>query len=394
MNKFGIRKKKITIGLLVAGLSVGMSGCSLPDSLFTDSGTDVIEEVDYTQYLDFTALEKDPQQENSSWNGYDIYVLDYGTFETSIAGIKASLEVIEISPVRVEQVTGTMRLTELLVARNTYLEKGDVIARVTVETDAIALEELERKLLRLEENLAEYKADYAERYAKALEECSVYLLPGKADRLKMEQMQRDYEWALAGYEKQVADCKKNIEEMKNMTATEELLAPEAGYVLEVSKLQVGQQLYSGDLLCNIAPTSKMMLQFSDESQHYGYGMDLVLLVGDRRTQKSYQVKAASALGKSLSGSWDRSTTQIIGDYDIAELMSKGPYTVTGTTNVMENVLLLPVQSVTVDGDKYYVTVVNSDNTLEKKQFIPGGKNTQYYWVFDGLQPGMKIILEN
>jgi len=394
LSKRKIWKKEYAFCLLLGYLTLGLTGCSMPDTLFTDSGTDVIEDVDYSQYLDFTALEKTPEEETSSWNGYDIQVLNYGTFETNITGMKASMEVIEISPVRVELATGTMRLVELLVTRNSYLEKGDVIARVSVETDAIALEELERKLLRVEESLAEYKADYAERYAKALEECSVYLLPGKVDRLGMEQMQREYEWSVSGYEKQIADYKERIRELKNITATEELVATESGYILEVPKLQVGQELRNGDLLCNIAPTSKMMLRFADESQHYGYGMDLLLLVGDKRTQRSYQVEAISALGKSLSSSWNQSTTKITGEYDIAELISKGPYTITGTTNVMKNVLLVPVKAVTEEGEKYYVTVLNSDNTLVKTQFIPGGKNTQYYWVFDGLKPGMKIILEN
>ncbi len=394
MSKRIMGKKECALGLMIGYFSLGLTGCNVPDNLFTDSGTNVIEEVDYSQYLDFSVLEKATEEEVASWNGYDIQVLSYGTFETAITGMKANLEVIEVSPIRVELTTGTMRLVELLVTRHSYLEKGDVIAKVSVETDAIALEELERKLLRLEESLAEYKADYTKRYAEALDECSVYLLPGKVDRLKMEQMQRDYEWSVTGYEEQIADYKERIKELKNIASTEELVATQAGYVLEVAWLQPGQELHNGDWLCNIAPTNKMMLKFTDESQHYGYGMDLELLVGDRRMPQSYPVKAVSALGKTLSSSWNRNSTTIVGEYDIADLVGMGSYTVTGTTNVMENVLLVPVEAVTAEGEKYYVTVLNSDNTLEKKQFIPGGKNTQYYWVFDGLEPGMKIILEN
>ncbi len=394
LSKRGIWKKEYAICLLAGSLCLGLCGCSMPDSLFTDSGSDVIQEVDPSQYLDLSVLEKEPEEEAATWNGYDIHTLNYGTFQTNITNMKASIDVIEVSPVRVEFSTGTMQLIELLITRFTYLEKGDVIARVQVETDPIALEELELKLLRLEEDFTDYQANYAERYEEAVANISVYELPGKIDRLEIEQMERDHAWTMKNYESQIADYKKRIRELKNTTAMEEIIAPEAGFVLEVPKLQVGQELFNGDFICNIAPADKMMLQFSDETWHYGYGMDLTLLVGDRRGQKSFPVQAVSALGKSLYGSWNQTYTRILGDYNMSELISQGPYAVTGTTNVMSNVLLVPLKAVTEEGEKYYVTLVNSDNTLEKKQFIPGGKNTQYYWVFDGLKPGMKIILEN
>ncbi|MBQ9142431.1 MAG: hypothetical protein IJX63_11685 [Lachnospiraceae bacterium] len=394
LSKRGIWKKEYAMYLLAGSLSLGLCGCGLPDTLFTDSGSDVIQEIDPSQYLDFSVLEKAPEENTTTWNGYDVQVLNYGTFQTNITNMKASIDVIEVSPVRVEFSTGTMQLIELLITRNTYLEKGDVIARVMVETDPIALEELELRLLRLEEDFAAYQENYAERYEEAVANISIYELPGKIDRLEIEQMERDHAWTMKNYETQIASYKERISELKNTTAMEEIVAPEAGFVLAVPKLQVGQELFNGDLICNIAPTDKMMLQFSDESWHYGYGMDLTLIVGDRRSQKSHPVEAVSALGKSLYGSWNQTYTRIQGDYNMAELISQGPYAVTGITNVMSNVLLVPVKAVTEEGEKYYVTLVNSDNTLEKKQFIPGGKNTQYYWVFDGLKPGMKIILEN
>lgn len=394
LSKRRIWKKEYALCLLLGTMMIGLAGCSLPDSLFTDTGTDVTNTLDPSQYLDFSVLEKDPEEEVSTWNGYDVYTVTYGNFETNISGIKASITVLETNPVKVELSSGTMQLLELFVSRNTYLEKGDVIARVTVETSELDLEELELKLTRLEEDFAEYQTSYAERHQEALDTISIYELPGKIDRLEIEQMEREHERTTDNYKSQIESYEERINELKNMSATSEILAPEAGFVLEVPKLQLGQELKNGDIICNIAPASKMMLEFVDESWHYGYGMDLTLLVGDKRGQKSYPVTAVSALGKSLYGNWSQTATKIEGDYNIADLISQGPYTVTGTTNVMKNVLLLPVKAVTEDAEKYYVTVLNADNSLEKKQFIPGGKNLQYYWVFDGLKPGTKIIVEN
>ena len=58
---------------------------------------------------------------------------------------------------------------------------------------------------------------------------------------------------------------------------------------------------------------------------------------------------------------------------------------------MENVILIPKTAVTVDGDECFVTVLQEDGSLLKTEFIPGGSNAEYYWVFDGLNEGMNII---
>ena len=59
---------------------------------------------------------------------------------------------------------------------------------------------------------------------------------------------------------------------------------------------------------------------------------------------------------------------------------------------MENVLLVPAEAVTIDKRKYYVTVLGEGGSMTKTQFIPGGGNDEYYWVFDGLQEGTRIVM--
>lgn len=394
MSKNGTWIKECAASLLTAVTCLGLTGCSLPDSLLTDSGSNVIMEVDSSQYLDFSALEKTEEENAGTWNGYEVYTLNYGTFATDISGLKATLNMIEISPVKAQFSSGTMYLLEVLVSKYSFVEKGDVIARVSMEISELDLEELELKLLRVEEDYAAYLADYEERHTEAVENISVYNHPGKIDRIEINQMELDHAQTVKNYEKQIENYKERITELKSLASTKEILAPSSGFVLEMGRLQVGQELENGTLICNVAPTDKMMLEFSDETFHYGYGMDLNLVVGNTRSKKTYQVEAVSAIGKTLSSSWHQTSTKITGDYTFDQLIGDGPYTVTGTTNVMRNVLLVPVKAVTESSEKYYVTVLNEDGTLEKRQFISGGKNSQYYWVFDGLEQGTKIIIED
>ena len=55
-------------------------------------------------------------------------------------------------------------------------------------------------------------------------------------------------------------------------------------------------------------------------------------------------------------------------------------------------LLVPTEAVTAEKQKYYVTVLGEGGSMTKTQFIPGGSNGQYYWVFDGLEEGTRIVV--
>ncbi len=385
-------KKKYKASLLVGMAVLGLTACNMPDQLFSDSGSNVIEQIDTSQYLDLAALEKAPEEQN--FHGYDVYTLEYGTFETTIAGIKANINMLETSTVRAEVANGNMYLLELCVSRGNYVSKGDVIAKVSTETSDLDMEELQLKLTRLEEDYVKYLADYDKQHKEAVENVSVYELPYKIDMIEIQQMELDYTRRVKSYEEQLANYREQIQEQKELAAMKEIVAPQDGFVLSVSGLSVGQELKNGTEICRIAPKDKIVFEFTDETMHYGYGMDLTLSSGNWRFPTTYEVEVVSALGKTLYGSWNQTTSFVDGEYDIGELLEQSPYLVSGTTNVMENVILVPVDAVTQEGSKLYVNVLNEDGSLLKKQFISGGKNADNYWVFDGLEAGMQIIMEN
>lgn len=394
MSRAG-RKKSWIIALQSMILLFSLGGCKGEESVFTDAGTDLVVETDTSAYLDLSLLDVKPE-ESGTWNGYEVVTLEYGTFATNIIETRAGINMVESIQVKPQMPDGSMILTELLVTKYAYVTEGDILARVDVETSALDLEEMELKLKRLEEEYAQVAADYEERHKEAVEGISVYEALGKIDRIEIAQMELDFAQSKSNYEKRIGDYKKQIKEMKTLAATKEIVAPESGFVLSVSRLQVGQELTSSSVICTIAPSDKIVLEFPDENFHYGYGTQLVVGEGaaSKVGRKEYNVSVSSASGKGLKEDWGKTTTRIIGDFDIMEALQRGALMVGGQTNVMENVLLVPADAVTVEKDKYYVTVLHEDTRMEKRQFIPGGNNQEYYWVFDGLEPGTRIIVEN
>lgn len=387
MNKF--------IWLLPA-MTLAFGGCSVSETMFTDTGTNLVMETDASAYLDLSLLEKESTENEGFRNGYTVQTLEYGTFATDIVETRASINMVESVQAKAEFATGSMILTELLVSRYTYVAEGDVLARVDVETSELDLEEMELKLKRIEEEYAQVVADYNERHADAVENISVYNHPGKIDRIEIAQMELDFAQTKESYDKRIADHKQQIKDMKTLAATKEIVAPQSGLVISVSRLQVGQELGNGTVICTIVPEDKIVLEITDEAMLYGYGKKLVMGLGanSNPNRKEYEVSVISSPGKALTQEWGKTTTQIEGDFSIDEVLDKGALMVGGQTNVMENVLLVPADAVTEENSRYFVTVLHEDGSLEKRQFIPGGNNLNYYWVFDGLEQGTKIIIEN
>lgn len=393
LSKTGYKKKRIGM-LLLPALVLGLGGCA-SGGIFTDAGTDLTEKRDVSQYLDLSALElQSTASEDGSWNGYEVYTLEYGTFSSPHNGIKAELTRIEATQVKAEFEAGSMQLVEMYAIKGEYVEKGDVLASVLVETSDLDLEELKLKLKRTEEAYEKETTAYLKKQEEATAKISVYELPAKIDRIKIAQAEIDFERAKENYEKQIESLQKQIRELERIASTREILAPESGFLLNVNNMRRGTELKNGDVICWISAADNIFLEIPDDIWRYGYGKELELTAGGWGGTDIYTVKVVSASGKVLKDNWEIQTAMVDGDYHIEDLMGKAPYVLTTERNVMRNVLLIPFNAVTKTDGRYYVTVLHDDNTLEKRQFLPGGQNADYYWVFDGLEEGTKIIIEN
>lgn len=380
--------RRIVVAVLLAAV-LAMAGCGQTGSVFTDAGTDVALAPDKSQYLDLSALEGDTED---GWNSYSAYTLTYGTFSTQIPTLRANVRMLEVCCVRAQYSVGTMRLKQLLVERNQYVTAGTPVAEVSMELDAVDLKELERRLLRLQERYAAAQAEFLESQEEREAQFARWDPQRSIDKIRYDQAQLDFDQTAAGYERQIAELQKQIAELTGLAGQTQILAERDGYVLDMAFLQKGQRLENGTALIWLAPADKFYLEFTDQLEHYGYGNRVTLLAGETQRAESYDAMVVSAVGGVLSSRWDLSVSRLDGDYELSELLGHGPFNVTGETNVMENVLLVPSEAVTVEKQKYYVTVLGEDGSMIRTQFIPGGSNADYYWVFDGLEEGTTIAV--
>ena len=112
-------------------LILGLTGCG--NSIFTDAGTDVVIQAQKEDYLDIKALEGDTG-DRQTFNGYEVYTLAYGDFQTESAAFSASINVMETTVVRAEYLGGTMRLVQMVAERYGFVEEGAVQSRIQSES--------------------------------------------------------------------------------------------------------------------------------------------------------------------------------------------------------------------------------------------------------------------
>ncbi len=378
---------------LILALMLGLTGCSGENALFTDAGTDVTIQAQKEDYLDLSALEED-SADTQTFNGYKVHTLAYGDFQTESAAFSANPNVIETTVVRAEYSSGTMRLVQMMDLRYGFVKKGDVLALVSMETNELDLEELEIKLSRVKERYNEFKTEFEASHEEARKEISVYELPGKIDRIEFYQAELDFARQEQSYLKQIESYEEQIEELKGLMNMTQILAPTDGIVTEVNRESAGTKLENGDMIAKIIPADQMYMGFEDSLFHYAYGNDMTFIVGRNIQAKEFSAKVITTNGKALSSDWNRQISYIQASVQPYDVLTEGPFYVKAITNVMKNVLLIPFDAVTTENGKFFVTVLNEDGTLEKTQFLAGGNNTEYYWVYDGLAEGTSVLIYN
>lgn len=287
---------------------------------------------------------------------------------------------------------GTCYLVQNHVALYQQVKKGDVLATIRVVPDQIELDKLTQQMTRVQERLAEYKAnkDIAEK-----------------DKVK----------TIESMEKTISDYQKKIKEMKADYAVKEIKAPVNGIITAKADMEPESLLQSGAGMYLISDEQNSYLFVGDENGQLVYGQAVKISYKDSQNTTQYVEGTVvtvnqMSISKSLSGNnrmrygWNSQTSgalimvssEDIGRMAGTEMDGEGfwdrtSYSVTADTRKMEDVLIIPRKAVTEMNGSLYVRVKNEDGTVTYRSFVAGGADTTNYWVAEGLTEGTEICLE-
>ncbi|MCS6832661.1 MAG: efflux RND transporter periplasmic adaptor subunit [Flammeovirgaceae bacterium] len=181
-----------------------------------------------------------------------------------------------------------------------------------------------------------------------------------------------------------------------------IIAPFDGVVDRIP-FKIGSLLQEGTLLTTVSDVSDVYAYFKiSESQYLQY---MKRIQNDSNYYKNATIKLYLADGSLYE--YDGKLETIEGDFEpttgsIAmrarfpnphRLLKHGSSGKIAISNKIPNALLVPHKSVFEVQDKNYVYVVDSENKLKLRSFVPKKRIEKYYIVETGLQAGETVVYE-
>lgn len=381
---FMCRNKKTTIVLALI-LVLLCTACGTSDSAAASG------EIAKENYLNVGALNQQGGQLEAGQ--YQVYTLEKGTFVEEALGQTLERAYINAAIAYVELPCEKARFGEYAASYFVYVEKGDLLATFYADVDQVALEQAELELQRLEERYAQAELDHTEKAeelrVKQITEPNGY--EKEIIGISREQEELNWEKTKNDYERSIKNVKETIKELEETGNVIEVYSPAEGLAIPTKGYAPGMEVKDGDYLCHIIPVDEYYVSTDKRTDLYNFGMEMTFKTRAGATTGT----VISADSKVLYGNLDDhevvfaiATSDTISQDDLNASRSLA---FEGNAKVVENVILIPKAAVTVENDECFVTVLQEDGSLLKTEFIAGGSNAEYYWVFDGLSEGMKII---
>ena len=274
---------------------------------------------------------------------------------------------------------GTAYLDEVCVSNYQRVKKGDVIAKIHVKGDTIGIERNERTLLRAKEDLAE-------------------LVENNEDDKNAK--------AITAKQEYINDLEEKINEMKADSNRKEIVAPVDGIITLANMwFEPGDIMDSNGAVAVIAAEKDCFVEVEDKNGVLTYGNEVKIKYNDQGKETYAKGEVVTVSSMVLSEDLANSGKALIkvAPEDLSKMAAsnrgmdgwwnRSSFSVTATIRSVDNVLVVPKRSVTVEDNVPYVTVLDDKGNFVYKSFIAGGSDNEYYWVVDGLTEGTEICLE-
>ncbi|TKT85971.1 efflux RND transporter periplasmic adaptor subunit, partial [Dyadobacter frigoris] len=255
--------------------------------------------------------------------------------------------------------------------------------------------------------------EYAAELAKANASLQSAIADAKGAELEMGRVKMLVEKnVVSKTELEVAKAKyaavtAKIEEARSMKsnaaiqlAQTQIKAPFDG-MIDRLPFKVGSLINEGTLLTSLSDTRNVYAYFNVSENEY---LEYVKARG-KTTGKEAVVELELADGsyfnhkgniETMEGEFDEGTGSIAFRARFSnpeKLLKHGSTGTIRLTNTVENAILVPQKAAFEIQDKSFVYVVDKDNKVKTRSFVPRSRSAHYYVVQSGLEAGDKIVYE-
>ena len=282
---------------------------------------------------------------------------------------------------------GTCYIKEICVEQYEHVTKGQVLAKVEVIADDVAIKRVERKILRNQQRLVK--------------------LYEKREKKVSEETDKSLERAIRQRERTIEELSKELSKLKQYMGVINLTAECDGIITEKTKLKDGELIGYKERLVRLADSSDCYIAVEDSENRLSLGNKVTVSYKDNEgseieVEGEVTTVTENALSKELKTGYTLIRLPEEESIKMAALgSSKGEegrwnrsrFSVSATIRDVENVVLVPKNAVTEKSGYTYVKTVSEKGIGTYVAFVAGGSDLTNYWVVEGLSEGTKICLE-
>lgn len=279
------------------------------------------------------------------------------------------------------------------VARSQQVKKGDVLAAFTLEVDEAAITAARLSLERAQREYETGAEKKREEIADLLNEQSSIRDSYERElmTLRIRRTQLAYEQYCYQQECTIARLTEELAELEEANSSCYLYAPFDGTITAITYKREGEKVYANEGLVTMYREDGMLLRISNDQLYFRYGMPVTVTSGAKTDQQVYQGRVVAA-DNVLSENRRLGYAFIELEPFEGETPRLTRLTVTGTSEYLTDVMVIPRRAVTLDGGKYYVNCL-VNGTLQKRYVNAGLMTMSNVWVLQGLNEGDTIIID-
>jgi hypothetical protein len=217
------------------------------------------------------------------------------------------------------------------------------------------------------------------------------------ESIHLSYLEEEYSNYIESMEEVIADIDKSIKEYEEKMGVCYIYTPVSGVITETSELKRGSKIYNGHFCAKITSMEEepyLVVENEHGAFRYNMKVDLTVTDKDRKGTETLKGRVVSELELTYGPAWYLAKNYAVIELlegDMKELYDK---TVRATCypRYMKDVLLVSKDAVSLDASEPYV-MVQTDEGIYKKKFVSGGANDDYYFVFDGLEEGITVLID-
>ena len=281
---------------------------------------------------------------------------------------------------------------EWIAHRGDTVKAGDPLIRVSVQYDAVRLQELELELRRAKEDYETGVRDREEALdalrAQADGERDPYArgmagLTLRQEELRLEKYKLDQDRSIASIE-------EAIDEMNERRSHGIVYAPIDGIVENTTYFKENEPVYDWMSLCTIASEDVLLIAVS--GARLSYGQEVTIDVGPARNRVTTTGRVVAAADVIATLSSDRALI-LPDDRTPFDETKNNSIVVHGNSVDLKNVLLINRKAVTLNNGRTIVTTLTDDGVTHKRYILTGMITPSEVWVLQGLDEGDVVILD-